>query len=410
MNTVPCFLHEKRNDLRTKLILFLISPILGFIYSLKRIKTRSSFIIFFLFAICFGMCFTPEKYYSEIDGQYYQDFFLMNNDNTKEVFVDEFIEYISFNTGQKDYYIDTISFITSRLTDNYHVFFFFLSIIFSFFSLMTFKYFVKEEEFNNSYMCLILCYLFMYISIFNINGARFWTGYWIATYALFKIFRDYNYKFILLLPFAAFCHGTLWILMPIVFVAILTRRFYNMWIIIYILSFFMEQTVFTYINNLNDYLPIFMQNLINSYTAEETILKATAEGTGFWIIGKIFKHIVNIFIFIMVVIIIKNKHNVIYDKRTKDIFTLMLIIMSFSNFTMTVPSLGTRFIVFSYPLIAYIWLLAINNCKGKYSNVLMILPICFFMNIYSTLRYYVGTLNIDFFISSPIYLMVKYLF
>ena len=45
-------------DVSMKVVAFLISPFLSFIYSLRRINTRSSFLVFFLFALMYGLCFT----------------------------------------------------------------------------------------------------------------------------------------------------------------------------------------------------------------------------------------------------------------------------------------------------------------------------------------------------------------
>ena len=409
MKTEPRFLAENKDDVKIKFLLFLISPFLGFIYSIKRINTKSSFIIFFLFSLCFGMCFTPKKSLTYIDGQHYQEIFLSYRNSSVKKFENNFNKYIHFKTEIKDYYADTLAFFVSRFSDNYHVFFFFASIIFSFFLLKTFKYLTNEEEFNNSYTCFLLCYLFVNISIFNINGLRFWTGYWIAMFALFKIFKDKNYKYILLIAISAFCHGTLLLLLPLLLIAIVTKRFRNIWVILYIASFFISEVAFTAIEYVTDYLPMFMQKLVNSYTSIKFINQATAEGTGFWIVGEFFKHVVSFFFFITMILIIINKQKIIDEKRTENLFTLLLVLMTFSNFFSAIPSLGSRFFMFTYPLVAYIWLLHFKDYKKNYSLFFNLIPIYFFMKIFNESRLYIQTLNIDFFISSPIYLAIKYL-
>lgn len=404
------FLAENRYDIGIKFILFLLSPLLGFIYSLKRINTKSSFIIFFLFSLCFGMCFTPEKSPIYLDGTHYQELFENSINITTSTFIDNFIEYTSLDTYyRKDLYADVLSFCVSRISNNYHLFFFFASLIFSFFSLKTFKYLTKEKEFDNSYVCLLLCFLFVYITIFNINGLRFWTGYWIAMLALFKIFRDRNYKYIILLIVAALCHGTLWFLLPLVLLALFTYKCTSIWIVLYIASFFIGEASILFTQNIADYLPMFMQDFVNSYTSAEAINRITADGTGFWFVDRLFGYIVDIFFFVTMMLIISNRKHVINDVRTKKIFALLMVLITFSNFTSSVPSLGSRFEAFSYPLIAYIWLLCIKNYKQKYSIFFMLIPAYFFMDIFYTLRFYVYTLNIDFYFSSPVYLSLKYL-
>lgn len=407
--TTSGFLLENRNDVIAKFLLFLLSPLLGFIYSLKRINTKSSFVIFFLFSLCFGMCFTPKKCSMYIDGQHYQELFLSSRYINKTTFENKFKEYITLNSDEKDFYADALSYYVSRVTDNYHIFFFIASIIFSFFLLKTLRYLAVEKEFDNSYICLTLCYLFINISIFNINGLRFWTGYWVAMYALFKIFRENNYRYLLLLIFATFFHGSLWILLALVLITLITKKYNKIWILLYFVSFFIGHVAFTIIGEITEYLPVFMQNLAKSYTSAEAINRITAEGTGFWIVGKVFGYIVDVFFFVVIIIIIGNKEKIISDTRTKNLFGLLLVLTTFCNFVSSVPSLGARFVMFTYPLIAYIWLLCIKDYKKKYTLFFMLVPLYFFMNIYQTLRLYIETLNIDFFISSPIYLSAKYL-
>ena len=409
MRTTSGFLYEEKNDIGLKFLLFFISPFLGFIYSLRRINTKSSFVVFFLFSLCFGMCFTPDKASFYCDGQHYQELFLSTKHINSITFKNNFKEYITFDSYEKDFYDDALSFYVSRITDNYHIFFFIASIIFSFFLLKTFKYLIQEKEFDNSYTCLLICYLFVNITIFNINGLRFWTGYWVAMFALFKIFRDNNYKYLLLLIIAAFCHGSLWLLVPLVLVALFTKKYTRIWVILYIFSFFIGQVAFTIIGSISDYLPAFMQGFLYSYASPESASLITSEGTGFWLIGMAFGYVVDIFFFIVMIIIIANKEKVISDTRTSNLFGLLLTLITFSNFVSSVPSLGARFVMFTYPLIAYIWLLCIKDYKKKYTFFFALVPLYFFMKIYYSFLLYFETLNIDFFICSPIYLLAKYL-
>jgi hypothetical protein len=126
MRTKSGFLIEDRNDVIAKVLLFLFSPFIGFLYSLKRINTKSSFVIFFLFALCFGLCFTPENHTrGYIDGQSYAEKFVYNSNISITTFVNDFEQYISFETKDKDFYFNLLTFLVSRFTDNYHVFFLF---------------------------------------------------------------------------------------------------------------------------------------------------------------------------------------------------------------------------------------------------------------------------------------------
>src|SRR5690606_38353493 len=135
---------------------------------------KSSYIVFFFFALFFGLSFTvvEERGY---DSSHYKNEFENYRFVNAYTFEQDFENFLTFNDGKKDYYFDTVAFYVSRITDNYHFMFMIFAAIFAFFALKSFKFFTSEENFSFSVACLILAYLFMYNQIFNINGVRMWT-------------------------------------------------------------------------------------------------------------------------------------------------------------------------------------------------------------------------------------------
>src|SRR5690606_20800874 len=95
------------------------------------------------------------------------------------------------------------------------------------------------------------------------------------------------------------------------------------------------------------------------------------------------------------------------NPKTKNLFSFLLVWMTFVNFTMPIPSLGGRFMLLSYPIIAYIWL--VNFKDVKYKKVLYVMPFVFLMSFYGQLRLYSLILEPIFYFSSPFYLIYKYL-
>lgn len=201
---------QKENDLdkAIKLILFLISPFLAFVYSLRRMKTKSSYVVFFLFAVFFGMAFTINLN-SGFDSIRYVEQFEEYQHVTHLEFMNDFAGFLNFDEGKKDFYFDTVAFYTSRFTDNYHFLFMFFSIVFAFFMLKSFRFLTAEKKFNLSLASFILAYWFVNNDIFNINGVRFWTAAWIGIYAIFQIFQRNDKRYWLLVLVTPFFHGSL---------------------------------------------------------------------------------------------------------------------------------------------------------------------------------------------------------
>lgn len=409
MNTYfkTSWLPEKKNDILIKLILFLISPFVSFLYSLLRIKTKSSFVVFFLFSVVFGMSMNYDKF-SELDGFSHKEDFLTYQNQTISSYTTAVKTFFSSDNNQyKDLYDLTVKFITSRFTDNYHFFYMLLAVIFSFFSLKTFKIFVKEENFDNTFSSYILAYLFMTITIFEINGVRFFTAAWVALLCIFKIFKEEKYKYILLASITILIHSSYSVFFAVLLIAILTKKFEKFWIIALIVSFFVSELSLQLVRENLSLLPDFFGAWADRYTNESRVALVNTEGSGFWFLYKIFSILQRGYIILMVLFFFKNSTIIKSKNSTKQIYLFLLPWMTFANFALSIPSLGSRFIYLSYPIISYIWL--VNFKDVKYKLFLYFLPVVFIYNIYYILYLYSLVLEPCFFYSSPLYLIYKYL-
>ena len=128
---------------------------------------------------------------------------------------------------------------------------------------------------------------------------------------------------------------------------------------------------------------------------------------GFYWVSKLFGTLVRLYMNFMVYLFIKNAKDIKANSKSKALYLFLLVYMTFVNFTMPVPSLGGRYMVLAYPIIAYIWLV---NYKGvKYKKMMYAMPFVFWFSIYGWVRYYMSVLEPTFFVSNPFYLIYKYL-
>ena len=401
---------ELDRDKAVKLLLFLILPCLSLIYSLRNIKSRSSYVVFFLFSVLFGIAFSVPVGVTDSflgDGAVYREWFDLYKKVSHREFIDGFVNFLSLDYGKKDFYFDTVAFYVSRVTENYHFMFMLFSIVFGYFGLKCFKVFTSEDNFDSSHSSFILAYLFMYNQIFNINGVRFWTAAWIGVYGIFQIFKNGMNRYWLLVMVIPFFHGAFWVYIGIILLAYLLKRFEKFWIVLFIISFFVSSVAVELIQLLQSYLPSFLSKTIGFYTDSEYIKLRNIEGTGFSWVPKIFGFLFKVYINLIVYLFIKNSKLIRDNLKTNSLYLFLLVWMTFVNFVMFVPSLGERFLVLAYPIIAYIWLV---NFKGvKYERILYILPFILAWNIFTMIREYNSVLTFDFYFSSPFYLIYKYL-
>ena len=193
---------ETLGDLAIKWFCFIVSPILGLLYSLKNLKTKSSFYIIYLVGILFGLSITVEPILGSAlateysDSMYHRATFEAVHDSDSSILLMQLAAYFT-GEGEKDIFAFLIKFLVSRITDNYHVFFFIIAVIYAFFSIKCLKIFVKESRFDNSMICLMLVYLFLSAQIIEVNGVRFFTAGWVVTYGLINYFLLNKNKYLI---------------------------------------------------------------------------------------------------------------------------------------------------------------------------------------------------------------------
>jgi|26BtaG_2_1085354.scaffolds.fasta_scaffold03689_2 hypothetical protein len=408
MNNWP---KEKKQDVSIKIILFLISPFFASLYSLRRIKTKSSYLILFLTFVLFGLVFSVVSGKSEsggygFDGEFYRSSFERFQYVTNWEFIEGFKEFLSFDEGKKDYYFDTVAFYISRFTDNYHVMFMIVAIIFAFFALKSFRFLTAEKKFDTSLSSYILIYLFTFNQIFNINGFRFWTAAWIAVFCVFQIYRNGNKWYVLLALLTPYFHGTYWIFIGVLVIVQIFKRFDRIWVALFFISFLVSTLAVELIQYFQSYLPTFLSRSVDSYTNADYI-EQRQTWSGFGWLPVMFENFVRVYLNIMVVLFIKHSDEIKANPKTKDLYSFLLIWITIFNFFMFVPSLGNRFIILIYPVIAYIWLVHFKDVK--YTFILFLLPIVFIWKIIEQIRYYFLVTGYDFYFSNPVLLIYNYI-
>lgn len=395
---------ETKRDIGTKVALFLISPFFAFLYSLGTLKRRSSYIIIFLFSVCFGIAFTVDNFIDGIalDGVSYRIDFERMTTATQSDYMEGLRDFLSLDGETKDYYFDTVAFFLSRITGNYHVLFMLFAAVFAYFQLKTLRFLTLQDNYNNSTPALILVSLFLIIGIFNINGVRMWTGAWVGLYAMFQIFVNRRKRYTLLILTTPFFHGSYAILVIMVAFGMLMSQYKKPLIVLFICSFFVSVFASSIINGLYEYLPIQFRVMADNYATEESIANRSAAA---WRTGRIFGFLEHLYWCFLVVVLSIKRGSI--SKEADKMFGMLLVLGSFVNIFFGVPSVGVRFQLLLYPLLAYVWLNTFGTIK--YNALVYLCPIVFTFYLFINLRYYGKVLDESFFISNPLILVYKYL-
>lgn len=407
---------ETRTDLTLKSVLFVINPFLGLIYSLYRLNTRSSYVIFFLFFITVGITMVPPNINNpslNLDVYYYHALF---EDLSKSSYSDLKLAISKYleGDGTHDIVMYILYFIMSRFTNNYHILFGAIAGIMGYFCCKSMRYITSDKNFGFSLSSLCIILMLNAVMIDKVCVFRFYIAYWISIYSFFKIFIDNNKKYWLLLASTPLFHGSFFVVFFVIALYYLVNYFRKYLVFFVIVSFALGFIVTNLIQYFLQFLPMGVASHYDAYIDEEYVKRVTT-GTGlFWI-----RRLAEIMISTLptLVLLVMNNHysQYINNKEQNNMFCLLAAFVIFVNITISVPSLGSRFLMFIYPLFAYCFISPFHHQRYRNWIYLVALGIlvCFIApnQVYQMANFRIWTelWTSELFTLSPVYLWAKYI-
>ncbi len=411
------WLGENKQDVRLKIVLFIVSPFVSFIYSLFRLKTKSSFVVFFLFTVFFGFSIIAHPNYthggddpSSLDAASYRMMFDNNQINSFNDYFEYLKNYFTFKEGIRDIYLDTIIFGVTRFSNNYHMMWLIIAIVIAFFMLKSLRFLTQEDGFDTTLSSfLLLCLFFFESHFFTISYIRFWTALWIGIYCLFKMMVNGNTKYILPILLLPMIHNSMFIFVLLVIVSKIFKKHTNSFIVVFLIS-----TIFLFIGidfilsqlGTNVDATNILASQVSGYTNADYIDSQMKSKENFLSIFS--KNLLLYYINLVLILFIANRKTIINNPKTYNLFRFLLILSTFINLTSGIPSLGSRFSIFAFPIIAYIWIV-IFKPKNKYKLVLYAIPFVYSLRIIFYLRLYNFIIEPIFYVSNPMFLINRYL-
>ena len=364
------------NRIATKIVLFIINPAISAITSLKDLRDGISHRFLYLWFIIFGIGFCALN--ESADSYRYVEEFNIERNYTTTQYLSEVYEYFTFQSDIKDIYTLSINFIVGRFSDNYHWTYLIYAIVFGFFYIKSLKIFLRHNKISNNIVFYMLLFMFCFSNpIFNINGVRFWTAAWIGVYVTLNLFIEKKYKVLPLLLLMPLVHGSTIIWIPIVLLASLFGHIQILTIILFILSSFVSAVSYlSVIGDYTQYLPMFLQYQLYSYTESEWALERMAGLTEY---GAAYANFLislpYYFNLLLSYLLIINRRSINRNKESKYLLTVMLAMAALTNFISGVPSLH-RFQALVIPLLVIIWTQNYVILK-KYDNLFLAVPLIY---------------------------------
>lgn len=387
-----------------RLLLFFISPVLGLISVLKYPYSKVTYFIFFNFCVYFALMFDASSPTLYLDCSRYYALFNETCNINWNTFKNQFGEYLTFQSVYKDFAINTLAFIISRLTSNFHIFWGVIAAIFSLFYIGSLKILMRMVDNKQSLFVYVLLFLFTVSNpIFNINGARFWVSAWIFVWLIFKIILEDRYKLILFLFLIPFIHLSFLICLFIFatyFFVNKQRRFLSIFLF---LSMFIGLFFINVLESVSNYLPVAISDNMHFYTDSQYItdINSNVSNSNFmYFVNPCLIIVRNIWIFSMY----RKGLKMNLDTRTYKMLIFTVIMAIFCNIFIFIPSLGSRFALILVPFLIYLSL-SIIKLKDFSRFIVYIYFIINILNVYILYENMSIVLNSDFIYSNYIFVL-----
>lgn len=406
---------EYKYDVALKSLCIILNPVLGMLASLYRINTRSSFVVLFISFITFGLALCTPDFEREdfnYDVVRYRNWFekdaQMDNAQFKELLVDY------FNDGfvGRDIFLGIVNFGISRFTNNYHVLFLVVAFIFGFFLLKSLHFFVSENNYRFSVSCLLLLFVFTLAGIDKINIIRWFWAYWITIYSLFRIYVSNDKKYYLLLCSTPIVHASFVVMLLIIVLAKFLHRGIGLLPLLLIVSL----VISPFVLNVSGYVvPLIFGERFSLYIDSFYIYEINESGSGFIWLRRLLEQMLLINNTVVALVFTRHFHSRIKSTKCESLYYILMTVVLFVNCTISIPSVGSRFIMLVYPLIAYIFLVCFY--EQRFRNLIYFYSGFILCCILTFSRFYQLPCLVDyiklwepgFYLFSPIYSVVKYL-
>lgn len=399
---------EPYKQLEEKIVYFLLNPIVSFLYSLWDVRSRSSYIIFFLTGILFGWMFCADV--PAMDSfRYKLDFLDFANSPTSRL-MSSFSDYFSGESRSHDVIINVFYWVAAVVGGkNYHFYFLFVAIVFCYFSLKSMSFVTGNRNFvQDRFMILLLLVFVMSNCIFNINGARFYLAAWMGVCAIFEVVITHRYRYLILVLILPLVHGSMLIVWPVLLISIMLKNQFKILLPILILSFFVSEIILQGTDLIGPLLPKNLQLFLYGYTQSQSAIARMENanplaGNPILVTLGIMREL---FLLAMAILLVC-EYKKFTTKNGKAELGFYLAFLSCCNFLNIIPS-GGRFLCMTIPFLVYLWVDNYDIMK-KYRNILYLIPIVYSSYIYEMILYITSVIGIDFYIAPLPYQIIHFL-
>jgi hypothetical protein len=378
-------------------ILFIIWPFMAFLLAISNFSQKEAKKVVYMFLIYYGFTFVNNN--ENVDAFRYA---LNLESNALLPFSDFFRIVGGLNTDTNVDIIEPfISFIVSRFTSNSSLYFAIWAAIFGFFYLKSINLlFIKKHEDPGWNSTIILIFFILILPITSISGVRMWTAAWMFFYGAYHVVLNREPRYLLITLASSFLHWSFFAANAILLIYYFAGNRNIIYLPITLASFIVPKLIAPLFQSISLSLGGAYQKRYEGYSSEEYLLiqqESSEQSTWFLKIGG---DIVFYYLIFAIVVIQLWNGSKMKGKDERNLFSFLLLFLSFVNFGMSIPSLGSRFqILFFLFATLYLFIFSLKLPRERIS--LLTLIGLFPMFLYAAINFRLGSESISAWLLAP---------
>lgn len=381
------------------IILFILWPFLAFVTALINYSQREAKKVVFFFLVYFGLTVVLNLN-DYVDAVGYA---LQLRENAALPFSDFFkiIGGLYSSDTSVDIVEPLISFIVSRFTDDYRFLFAAYAAFFGYFYLKSINLLHNRHQKNPGWDAAIhLAFFTIVLPITAINGFRMWTAAWIFFYGAYHVILFRDARYLILTLGASLVHWSFISANVILIIYYLFGNRNQIYFPILLSSFIVPRFITPLLNTISMRLGGALQTRYESYASEDYIM--TRQGSmqeASWFL-KIGSDLVFFYLIIVMVYVYYRSRRMPEDRFERNLFSFLLLFLSFVNFGMGIPSFGSRFQILFFLFASIYIFLYYNKLPGNKISLLTLIGL-FPMLLYGVVEFRQVSVMINAWIVTP---------
>ncbi|WP_207536138.1 EpsG family protein [Desertivirga arenae] len=387
-------------------LLFLLSPFLTLLYSLRNNNPGWAKNILWAFIVFYGFNFVISD--DKMDAnRYAENFIILHN---KEITFENFLS--SLLTDEESSFLDfacpVIQFIVSRFTDNPSALFGSFAIIYGFFYTRNLWFLLDKVEGKLPVLSVaIFSIVALAMPFWSINGFRFWAASHIFLYGLLQyLYGERNRKHLLMASVSILFHFSF--IIPLVIVISSSVVKWNLKVLFYLFLASFLVTSFN-LQPLQDFLmrysPAIFQKKLHTYVNQDYAdsIETAKQSTKWFVIMR--SDFLRYFALLLATLVYFRSSEILKKNPVYlYVFAFILFFSSVTNIIGIIPSVG-RFQMISYFLLyGFVFLILQHywwEVRAIKRAVLVCLPLIVFFVVFQ-FRLGFQTINVLTFIGNPL--------